>query len=432
MHPLSTLLADALPTLPGSRLCVGFSGGMDSTVLLHVLHGIPSVREAGLRAIHIHHGLNPHADAWASHCARFCDALELTLTLSKIEVARGAGDGLEAAARAARHAAFADMLGDDEVLTLAHHRDDQAETFLLRALRASGPDGLGAMRPLRRFARGWLWRPLLGVPRAMLLDYAREHKLEWIEDASNEDPALDRNYLRHRVLPLLHERWPHADAAFALGAALCAEAAVLLADEDAAALAAARGVDFDTLLVEKLTTLPAARRARVLRRWVGECALPPLPAQGVARIEADLITAASDTAAAFAWSGAVVRRWRGLLHAQRQHAALPEDWETEWDGRAPLVLPGGGQLALEGATGFDHPLRVHARRGGERIALPGRDHTHALKHVLQDLDVPPWLRARMPLLSDADGALLAAGDVACTAVFDRWLRDRGARLLWSR
>jgi tRNA(Ile)-lysidine synthase len=432
MHPLPTLLADALPTLPGSRLCVGFSGGMDSTVLLHLLHGIPSVREAGLRAIHIHHGLNPHADAWASHCARFCDALELTLTLCKIEVARGAGDGLEAAARAARHAAFADMLGDDEVLTLAHHRDDQAETFLLRALRASGPDGLGAMRPLRRFARGWLWRPLLGVPRAMLLDHAREHKLEWIEDASNEDPALDRNYLRHRVLPLLHERWPHADAAFALSAALCAEAAVLLADEDAAALAAARGVDFDTLLVEKLATLPAARRARVLRRWVGECALPPLPAQGIARIEADLITAAGDTAAAFAWSGAVVRRWRGLLHAQRQHAALPEDWETEWDGRAPLVLPGGGQLALEGATGFDHPLRVHARRGGERIALPGRDHTHALKHVLQDLDVPPWLRARMPLLSDADGALLAAGDVAYAAVFDRWLRDRGARLLWSR
>jgi tRNA(Ile)-lysidine synthase len=432
MHPLSTLLADALPALPGGRLCVGFSGGVDSTVLLHLLRGIPSVREAGLRAVHIHHGLNPHAGAWAAHCTRFCDALSIALTVRKVEVMRDTGDGLEAAARAARHAAFADMLDDDEVLAFAHHRDDQAETFLLRALRASGPDGLGAMRPLRRFARGWLWRPLLGVPRAVLLDYARAHKLEWIEDASNEDLTLDRNYLRHRVLPLLRERWPHADAAFALSAALCAESAVLLADEDATALAAVRGDDTDTLLVEKLMTLPVARRARVLRRWVEECALPPLPAQGVARIEQDLLTAAADSDAAFAWSGAVVRRWRGLLHTERQQAALPEDWETEWDGRAPLALPGGGQLALEGAAGFDRMLRVHARRGGERIALPGRGHTHSLKHVLQDLGVPPWLRARMPLLSDMDGTLLAAGDVAYSAAFDRWLRDRGARLVWSR
>jgi tRNA(Ile)-lysidine synthase len=235
------------------------------------------------------------------------------------------------------------------------------------------------------------------------------------------------------VLPLLHERWPHADAAFALSAALCAETATLLADEDAAALTAVRAADGEALLIQKLSALPAARRARVLRRWIEECALPPLPAQGIAQIEAEMIPAASDSEAAFAWSGAVVHRWRGLLHAGRQQQALPEGWETEWDGRAPLALPGGGQLALEGATGgFDHALRVHARRGGERIALPRRDHTHALKHVLQDLGVPPWLRARMPLLSDADGALLAAGDVAYSAALDCWLRDRGARLVWSR
>lgn len=432
MHQMSTLLANALPALQGRRLCVGFSGGLDSTVLLQSLHGIASAHESGLRAVHVHHGLHPHADAWAAHCARVCDALGIALTVCRAEVARDAGDGLEAAARAARHAAFAGVLHDDEVLALAHHRDDQAETFLLRALRASGPDGLGAMRPLRRFACGWLWRPLLGVARAALLEYARGHKLEWIEDASNADIALDRNYLRHRVLPLLRERWPHADAAFALSAALCAEAAVLLDAEDAAALAAVRGADAGTLIVEKLAALPAARRARVLRRWIEACGLPPLPAQGIARIEAELIPAASDSEAAFAWSGAVVHHWRGLLHAGRRQQALPEGWETEWNGRAPLALPGGGQLALEGASGFDHALHAHARRGGERIALSGRSHTHALKHVLQDLDVPPWLRARMPLLSDADGTLLAAGDVAYSAEFDRWLRDRGARLLWSR
>jgi len=417
--------------MPERPLHVGFSGGVDSAALLHLLSGVAAARNAGLRAIHVHHGLSPHADAWADHCQRFCDSLGVTLTVLRVEVARDAGDGLEAAARKARHAAFGSLLGDDEVLVTAHHRDDQAETFLLRALRASGPDGLGAMRPLRKFGRCWLWRPLLGVPRAALLAYAQQAGLDWIEDASNEDLSFDRNYLRHRVLPLLRERWPHADAAFALSAALCAETGALLADEDAAALAAVRSADPHALAVDKIKRLPAARRARVLRGWIEGLALPPLPAQGIARIESDLLDAASDSDAAFAWSGAVVRRWRDILHADRRYPALPELWECEWDGRAEIDLPGGGRLRLEGAAAFDSTLRVHARRGGERIVLPGRSHTSALKNALQALGLPPWERDRLPLVSDAD-TLLAAGDLLYSARFDAWLRERGARLVWTQ
>lgn len=427
---LRTYLENAFRELPQRPLHVGYSGGADSTALLHLLSGIDAVREVGLRAIHVHHGLSPQADEWAERCRRFCDALGVPLTVLRAEVRRDAGEGLEAAARKARHAAFGDAVGDDEILATAHHRDDQAETFLLRALRASGPDGLGAMRPLRRFGRCWLWRPLLSVPRAALLAYDERESLEWIEDPSNEDTALDRNYLRHRVMPLLRERWPHADAAFALSAALSAEADRLLGGEDAAALAQARSADPHALRIERLAVLPAARQARVLRRWIEELGLPPLPAQGIARIGQDLMSAAADGEAAFAWSGAVVRRWRDLLHADRQYPALPEDWETEWDGRAPLALPGGGKLALEGAPAFDRALRAHARRGGERIALPGRSHTHALKHVLQELAVPPWERVRMPLLSDGED-VLAAGDLLYSAGFDDWLRERGARLVWT-
>lgn len=266
--PLHTHLEQALHGMPARPLHVGFSGGVDSAALLHLLSGIAPARAAGLRAIHVHHGLSPHADAWAAHCQRFCDSLGVTLTVLQVQVPRDGGDGLEAAARKARHAAFGSVLADDEVLVTAHHRDDQAETFLLRALRASGPDGLGAMRPLRKFGRCWLWRPLLGVPRAALLAYAQQQDLAWIEDASNDDVSLDRNYLRHRILPLLRERWPHADAAFALSAALCAETGTLLADEDAAALADARSADPHALVVDKIKRLPAARRARVLRRWI--------------------------------------------------------------------------------------------------------------------------------------------------------------------
>jgi tRNA(Ile)-lysidine synthase len=405
------------------------SGGLDSCALLHALAQDQPVREHGLRAIHVHHGLHAAADDWAAHCIAFCQTLDIPLGVVRVQVERD-GEGLEAAARRARYLAFAQTLDEGEVLVTAHHLDDQAETFLLRALRASGPEGLAAIRPWRRFVHSWHWRPLLDVPRNTLLAYARAHGFAWIEDPSNEDTRHDRNFLRHQVLPLLRQRWPQADAAFARSANLMAEAVELLEDGDAHALAMARTADPQALSITPLTHLPRSRRARVLRRWIAELALPPLPGEGVARIESDLLTAGTDTAAEFAWNDAVVQRWRGLLHAGRQREPLPLDWQMRWDGNAPLPLPGGGSLELEGAAAFVEPLHVSARQGGERIALPGRDHSHELKKVLQSLGVPPWERRRLPLLWDSRDHLLAAGDLVCSADFDAWLRQSGATLRW--
>ncbi len=409
---------------------VAFSGGLDSTVILHLLSRMPSVQQAGLRAVHVHHGLHPDADAWAMHCEQVCIDLGVPLHCARVNVDTACGDGPEAAARRARYAAFTEALGDDEVLALAQHRDDQAETFLLRALRASGPDGLAAMRPWRRFHPGWLWRPLLDTPRAQLTAYARQHALQWVEDPSNNDTDLDRNFLRHRVLPLLRERWPHADGAFARSAALCGEAVELLADEDARALSGARGSEAASLDVAALQSLPATRRARVLRHWIDDLDLPPLTAQGLSLIEADLLPASADTRAEFAWGDAVIHRWRNVLHAGMRLAPLPTDWETQWDGSSTLPLPNGGRLSLQGAARFTAPLRVHARQGGERITLPGRTHSHVLKHVLQERDVAPWLRAAMPMVSDGE-TLLAAGDVVYSAGFSAWLGQQDASLTWT-
>lgn len=420
----------ALAALPAAPLCVGYSGGLDSSVLLHALAASPSARERGLRACHVHHGLHPQADAWAAHCARICAGYGLELSVSRVSVARDGGDGPEAAARAARHAAFAAGLGAGEVLALAHHRDDQAETLLLRLLRGSGPDGLAAMREWRDCGLGRLWRPLLALPRAALEAYAQSHGLEWIDDPSNEEERYDRNFLRQRALPLLRERWPQAGAALAQSARLQDEAARLLDADDAAALAQVRSLDPHALSRSGLGALAPARRARVLRRWIAALALPPLPAQGVARIEAELLPARADAEAEFAWNGAVVRAWRDLLHAEIQRAPLPRDWRVDWDGRAPLALPGGGQWRLDGADAFAAPLIAQARGGGERIALPGRSHRHSLKHALQALGVPPWERERLPLLADAQGEVWAAGDLLYSARMQAWLRERGARLQW--
>ncbi len=418
------------PPLP-SPILLGFSGGLDSSVLLQLLAADAGIRSRGLRALHVHHGLHADADAWATHCRRVCAALDVPLEVVRVQVDLSAGLGVEGAARAARHAAFAAALGDGEILALAHHRDDQAETFLLRALRGAGADGLAAMRPWRRYARGWLWRPLLELPRAALQDHAASQHLQWIDDPANANADFDRNFLRNAVLPLLRQRWPDAAGSFARSAALCAQAGELLEAEDAAALAAAR-CDRRTLEVRQLLALPAARRARVLRRWIADLQLPPLPGNGIARIERELLASRHDANPSFDWQGARIWRWRGLLHADLQRAPLPTDWNQVWDGRAALVMPAGERLQLVGASNFDAPLRVHARQGGERIVLPGRRHSHALKHVLQDAGMPPWQRARLPLLSAADGSLLAAGDTILSAPMAAWLSARGAHLLISR
>jgi tRNA(Ile)-lysidine synthase len=424
--------ASQLPQAGDAALVVGLSGGLDSMVLLHALAVLPDARARGLRALHVHHGLHADADAWMLHCEAECAALQVPLRSVRVEVRRDDGMGPEAAARDARHVAFAAELDDDEVLVLAHHRDDQAETFLLRALRGSGVDGLGAMRPWRRYSRGWLWKPLLACSRTELLAYARAHGLRWIEDPSNADVSFDRNFLRRHVLPLLRERWPNVDAAFARSALLSTESADLLASEDDRSLAQARTADAQVLSKDALLALPAARRARVLRRWIEALGLPSLPAEGIARIEAELLAGRIDAEPRFQWQYAEVRAWRDLLYAGTAQPPLPEDWQQAWDGAAPLLLPDGSRLALAGAPGLDAPCIVHARQGGERITLPRREHSHALKHVLQDLGVPPWVRDHLPLLSSSAGELLAAGDLAYSAGFDAWLRERGARLAWQR
>jgi len=435
LRPMSSELPIALQPLqsrPGPLL-VGFSGGLDSSVLLHRLRHDPALRTRRISAIHIHHGLHPDAGRWQRHCETVCAQWQVPLQCIRVDVQRNSGDGLEAAAREARHAAFAGALPANGVVALAQHQDDQAETVLLRALRGSGVDGLAAMRPWRPFANGWLWRPLLHLPRARLLAYARAHGLGWIEDPSNAGTQFDRNYLRHEVMPRLAARWPHAAARLAHVATLQAGAQALLDADSDALLAHCLGDTPDVLNLTCLHPSPPARRARLLRAWISQLGLPPLPGHAMARIETDLIGAAPGTHARFQWRGAELTRWRDLLHAGRVHAPLPADFRHPWHPHAPLSLPDGGQLRLISPCPIPADLvwSVHTRRGGERIVLPGRGHSHSLKHALQQRAIPPWLRVRLPLVSTPEGILLAAGDQLYSAAFKRWLDAHRAQLIWT-
>ena len=428
--PACDTCQQAVLPLPASKIVAGFSGGMDSTVLLHLLRCSSPARERGLRAIHVHHGLHADADAWAAHCESLCAELDVPLTIVRIQVDHGDHRGPEGSARAARLQAFLRELKPDEVLALAHHRDDQAETVLLRLLRGAGGEGLAAMRRRSRLGSLHLWRPLLDVPRDALHAYALAHALRWIDDPSNAGIDFDRNFLRHRVLPQLTQRWPQAAGNLARSAGLLAEQAQALRALTATQLAGMQ-VATNVLDIARLRAYPRAARARILRAWLTDLHGSAPPGRLLATIERDLLAARHDARACTHWDGLIVQRWRDGLHGRRESASFPAGWSTRWDGRTPLALPDGGRLLLDGADAFDTPLTVRPRLGGERIRLPGRQHHHALKHVLQDRDVPPWLRARLPLLYAADGELLAAGDAIVSARLDAWLRSHGAALRWS-
>jgi len=354
------------------RVAVGLSGGVDSVVLLHYLHGqgIP------LEAIHVHHGLSPNADAWAAFCRRVCKRLGVPLTVKKVKVAKR-GEGPEAAARAARYEVFSKAAS--ECIALAHNLEDQAETVLMNLLRGAGLRGSSGMRPLARFGGKRLARPLLGVSRREILRYAKKHRLEWIEDESNADESLTRNFVRRRVGPLLEERYPKWRENLARAARHFARRQAG-ADELLRQFLQARGLraPSEAKLVEMLKQL-TSRGGRTLVRHDGE----------------DL------------------RVYRGKIVLDSPPAGSFSP--VPWNGEAKLPLPAlGGELRFrrvrgKGIAASALPLRVRLRAGGERLQPDARRPRRTLKNLFQEAGVPAWERERLPLLVHGEDLVWAPG-----------------------
>jgi tRNA(Ile)-lysidine synthase len=429
---LSRKLAD-----PPAGLCVAFSGGADSTALLHALAQLPQARARGLRALHVDHGLQPDSARWSKHCRQFCATLDAPIEIIRVEVENDRNEGLEAAARRARHAAFAAAIQPGEWLALAHHRDDQLETVLLKLLRGAGPQGLAGMRELRVFGAGMLWRPLLELPRAALAGYAAEHGLSFVIDPSNADTRLSRNYLRAEIAPQLLVHWPHAAEAIAHSASLCRAAAEFLDIEAGTALARLRGAD-GALDARGWSALPDALRMPVLERWLHEQALAAPPPVRCEELRRQIEQARDDREPRIAWRGGELRLWRGALHAMPPSSIIADGWEAQWDG-SPLTLPGNiGELRLRGQAdrvpwvpGFAPPLRVRFRRGGERIKPAGDPHTRELRDLLQRAGIPPWQRGRIPLIFHGD-ELIAVADLWISEQGKVYLDSFNVRLEWRK
>lgn len=375
---------------PAAGYCVAYSGGLDSTVLLHLAR---VARLPNLFALHVHHGLQAVADDWARHCELRCAEWGVPFKVLRVAVDADHPQGPEAAAREARYAALSAALPEGALLLTAHHARDQAETVLLRLLRGTGVAGLAAMPPMGHTPQGrMLWRPLLATPREALIDYAQREGLRWLDDPHNADPRYSRSWLRAEVMPLLRERWPAVDAQLARTARLAAETASLLdtlADERLSPLRLASGA----LSVPGLLALPAAERALVLRRWLHQLALPMPYADTLERLESEVLRAAPDAEPLLCWPGAECRRYRDALFAGPPLPELPEDLTLDWDGREQLQLPQG--LGTLSAT---EPCAMQVRFGvgGLHLKPAGQTHHKSLKQLCQAAGIPPWWRRRLP------------------------------------
>lgn len=392
--PDAEALRAAAPRLPaGARYRVCFSGGGDSTALLHLM-----VRSglAPLQALHVDHGLQAQSALWSRHCASVCEALGVPLQSLAVTVDPNHPQGPEAAARAARYDALRAAMQPDDVLVLAHHLDDQAETVLMRLLRGTGVDGLGAMRAEAPFAPGRLWRPLLQVPRARLRTYLGQHGLDFIDDPHNVDRRYTRVWLRHDILPALAQRQPALPQALARLAAHARDQSALLqelADIDLHGL-----IHDDALRVQGLLSLSAARRRNALRHWLRCGGFERPDADTMDRIEREVLGAAADAVPRLCFGAAELRRYRDHLYVMPRLPPAPAADTWLWWTSTPAVALPPGCGGLEASQPPPQSLKVRFARDGERLRPAGSSHSRSLKNLFQEAGIPPWQRRRRPLI----------------------------------
>ncbi|MCG8006279.1 MAG: tRNA lysidine(34) synthetase TilS [Candidatus Thiodiazotropha lotti] len=432
-------LKQTLDSLPQAGCCyLAFSGGLDSCVLLHLLHELGPQLPYPLQAIHVHHGLQTGADAWQQHCEAVCADYRIPLISLELDLVPKKGDSLEAVAREARYQALARQLAPGDLLLTAQHQDDQAETLLLQLLRGGGPAGLAAMPLLSEFSTGWLARPLLHESRQSIEAYAEEKELHWQEDPSNKDQRFDRNFIRHSVMPLLQSRWPSAPVTLARSARFSGEMLSLAKEEMAVELERVENSPSGSLSVALLREMSSVRIRHLLRYWIDLNRAPMPNSKKLMRIEKESIHGREDAKPLVAWSGWEIRRYRDdlILRQNRPAESLPES--IVWQDKEKLVLPGGlGTLiATNGSTGLDRQrwqqgkVEVRFRQGGERCIPAGRSHHKSLKKLFQESGVPPWERDQTPLIY-IDGELAAVPGIMICEGFSVADNEQGVLLQMS-
>jgi len=396
---------------------LAYSGGVDSQVLLHLLH----LTKLNVSAIYIDHGLQLHSADWGKHCEQQCLQLNIPFQIINVNAGAAKGESPEAAARVARYDALKTCVQKGACLLTAQHQDDQAETVLLQLLRGAGAAGLAGMPAITKFAAGWHARPLLKISQKNILDYATENNLSWVEDPTNQHVNFDRNYLRHSFIPKLIERWPALNKTLSVFAQQQAENSTLL-DSLAEQDLTPGIVERECLDINQLHKLDDARLRNALRYWFKKIDSPVPSRVVLLQIVQQIKSASHDTSVRVSWAKCEVRRFRNKLYWQKQsqHDATQV---FNWDINNVLSLPSiEKKLSIKKVQTSDNaipfvlnssilalPISVRFRQGGEKIKPAGRNGSHDLKSLFQEASVPPWQRDKIPLVFLGDELIAVVG-----------------------
>jgi tRNA(Ile)-lysidine synthase len=390
--------------------------------------------------MHIDHGLHPDSAAWANICGEICASLGVPLGTCKVSVVRNSGRGLEAAARDARYSAFVQHLAPNELLVTAHHRDDQVETLLLQLLRGAGVHGLAAMPELGFQYHMPVLRPLLAVSANVIRAFANAQRIKWVEDPSNRDISLDRNFLRHEIIPRLEQRWPKARRSMARAARLSGETVAMLdelADDDLSSLRTGNRLE-----LSGLQRLPQSRQRNAVRRLLRQLGLPVSGERQLTLLLATMHEAREDAQPLIAWPGVRVHRYKKSIwffdEALDPSRLRDPQALYYWSPHVPLNMgPVRGTLTMEAchsagiAAEWGHrELSVRFRQGGESLRPAVGGSTRDLKNLLQESHIVPWMRSHIPLVYQGE-QLLAVGDLWVSADCATQPGAAGLRIVWS-
>lgn len=415
-------------------LLVAFSGGLDSTVLLHVLTKLQDEFSFKLNAMHVHHGLSSHADEWVRFCEAFCTNLDIPFSTVEVDVDVHSGLGVEAAARNARYQALSFV--EEDFICLAHHQDDQAETLLLQLARGAGVKGLAGMAQVDTGRR--LIRPFLNFPQADLKAYAKQYQLHWIEDESNTDARFDRNFLRHKVLPVFDERYPAFSQALGRSAAHLADASNML--DDLATLDAAGALDQSQQSIDMLALglLSRERQANLVRWWLANNKVSMPSTALLQQVLKQLLGAKSDAVVKVKVANKLhVMRYQGRAYLVHEFVASAPI-NICWQGESELLLPNRSRLIFtqkmgEGFAfrrgGSDIKLRIKNRDGGERFKPTLGRPNRTLKYMMQKSEIPPWQREQLPLIF-MDETLVIIPNTGVDASMQAGSHELGLTVSW--
>ena len=421
-------LLQQLDLLDTNGVCVALSGGLDSVVLLDIITKALLGTKYNLKTIHINHNLSPNAKEWVKHCKLVCERLGVEYESYSIIMQKQNRQSLEELAREKRYKVFAKALVDKEVLLTAHHRDDMAETFLLNALRGSGVSGLASIAPFRQFEGLNIIRPLLECSREELEKYAKDNKLEWIEDESNDDLSFRRNYLRHKIIPLLQNEFPGVSTCLARSAKLCATSNELCEDLAKLDLDVIEGDHYINYNI--IVNHTFRRKANIVRLWLKKYALR---APSNAKLEEFLRQcefAAEDKQPQLLVDNKLLRAYKGKIYLTRkdwlagQLEAVTMLWQITLD--EVETLPDNSTLTAIPVSKESY-LAMNEIERKEIISLPDVVHIKfregsdkhpvingkkiSLKEYCQENEVLPWLRAYLPLIHIDGEVVSIAGNI---------------------